>query len=352
MKILHIVDSAFFAAHRKTVGETILALADAGVEQEVMAREGGLPGWLWEAVPMTRLRPAKDGRVATLANRIRMWRELRSFEPDLVVKWGRDARELAPSGRFVQVSFLAERENLRQFDKADYIMANLEGTLAWAKENGFSGAKSFVLPPFAYEYGNMPPMARKDFFIPEKARIIYISGNFERGIGYETLFDAIPSLVDTYFLVAGEGADEEYIKDCAARANVKSRSRFIPEAWRTMGALALSDFALLPFDSSETAKDILEAQLARKVVITLKNSVAREFVADGKTGFTVPKGDSYLLRQKIKEVAAMDEAARAQIAEAAYGQAKGHTAARIVPGYAGMFEELVAKYRARRNLLH
>jgi glycosyltransferase involved in cell wall biosynthesis len=352
MKILHIVDAGFFAAHRKTVSDTILALGDAGVEQEAMAREGEGLGLVSSAVPLAHFRGAKDGRMPALSNRIRMWRELRSFAPDLVLKWGREARELAPSGRFAQVSFLAERENLRLFDRSDYIMANLEGVLAWAKENGFSGAKSFALPPFAYEYGNMPPASRRDFFIPEKARIVYISGNFERGIGYETLFEAIPSLVETYFLIAGAGRDEEYIKDRASRANVKSRSRFIPEIERTAGALALADFVLLPFDSSETAKDILEAQLGRKAVITLGSGAAREFVSDGRTGFTAPKGDAYLLRQKIKEVAATDAAALAKITDAAYEQAKGYTAERVIPGYVGMFEELVEKYRARRNLLH
>ncbi|MDR1476838.1 MAG: glycosyltransferase [Rickettsiales bacterium] len=352
MKILHVVDSGFFEQHRKTVVETLLALADAGVEQAAYAPEGETLGGLDARMPLAHFKVAKDGRASGLSNRIRAWRMARTFGPDIAIKWGPAAREAAPSGGFVQVSFVNERENLRRFDRADYVMTNLDSVLSWAKNNGFSGTKSFMLPSFVYEYKNMPPVLKRDFFIPEKAKIIYISGNFSRGIGYETLFDAIPSLVDVYFFIAGAGRDEEYIKDCASRANVKSRSRFIPEIERTQAALSLSDFALLPFDSSETAKDILEAQAAGKVVLTLRTDSAKEFVSEGKTGFTVPKGDSYLLRRRIKEIISMDADEKRKIAEAALESASQYRAAKVVPGYVSAFEELVAKYRSRKNLLH
>jgi glycosyltransferase involved in cell wall biosynthesis len=352
MKILHVVDSGFFEQHRKTVAETLLALADAGVEQAAYAPDGETIGGLDARIPFSYFKVAKDGRASTLSNRIRAWKLARAFGPDIAVKWGPAARDAAPSGGFVQVSFVNERENLRRFDRADYVMTNLDGVLAWAKNNGFSGTKSFMLPSFVYEYKNMPPVLKKDFFIPEKAKIIYVSGNFVRGIGYETLFDAIPSLVDVYFLIAGAGRDEEYIKDCASRVNVKSRSRFVPEIERTQSALALSDFALLPFDSSETAKDILEAQAAGKVVLALKTDAAKEFISEGRTGFTVPKGDAYLLRRKIKEIIAMDADAKKKIADAALESAAQYRADKVVPGYVSMFGELVAKYRSRKNLLY
>ena len=352
MKILHIVDADFFERHRKTVSETVLALSDAGLEQEIFTNEGESLGWLSSIVPFSYFKMDKGGRTATLSNRLRVWKLVRRFSPDIVIKWGRGAREIAPQGRFVQVSFLGERENLKRFDKTDYIMTNLDSMLLLAKENGFSGAKSFSLPGFVYRYKDMPPVTRKDFFIPEKARIIYISGNFERGIGWEMLFDAMPSMFDTYFLIAGSGQHEEYVKDYASRVNIKARSRFVPEIERTLLALEISDMALLPFDSPGIAKDILEAQMAKKPVVTIATAVSREFIDDGENGFMVPKGDAYLLRQKIKDVLTMDASEKTKIVDRAYEQVKVRTAEDAASGYVRMFEELVNKYRARRNLLH
>jgi glycosyltransferase involved in cell wall biosynthesis len=352
MKILHIIDSRYFDENRKTISELLLALYESGVTQEIAAADGESLGWLDTLVPFSRFKRTKDGRSATFANKVRMWRAAAGFSPDVAIKWGREARELGVSGSFVQVSHLSAREAISSFDRSDYIMTNLEGPLKYAKENGFSGAKSFMLPPFVKNYRNVPELSKRGLFIPEKAKVIYAAATFARGIGYEAMFDAVGSVQDVYFVIAGAGRDEEYVKDYASRVNVKARSRFVPDVEKTQSALSLSDIALLPFDEPDAAKHILEAMMARKLVVTIRGAVAREFVADGKTGIVVPPRDAYLLRRSVKEALGMDDAERAEITEAAYEFASQYAAAKVVPGYISALEELARKYNSRKNLLN
>ena len=353
MKILHFIDSSYFQVHKKTISELIFMLSKSdNVVQEIVTSFGADLGWLSSVVPVKFWKVSKKGKIKTLKNRFNMWLEASRFSPDIVIKWGRDARLLAPSGDYVQVSFLNEKENLKNFDKSDYIMTNLDYVLDFAKANGFSGAKSFSVPSFVCEYDVGKTLDKRDFFIPEKAGIIYIAGNFLKGIGFEPTFEVVSSIQDTYFFIAGSGNEEEYIKECASRVNMKARSRFIPEIEKSLSALNLSDFAILTFDDVELQKNILEAWFAKKIVLTVENETSFEFIKDGVNGFVVPKGDTYLFRQKIKEILNLSPEKKQEIIDNAYNIAMEFVASNVILNYVKVFDELIAKYKSRKNLLN
>ena len=352
MKILHFIDAGYFYLHRKTIVELILALYDKGIEQEVITAFGVKLDLISSKVPVKYWKVNKKGDSFTLRNRVKMWLEASKFSPDILIKWGRDARKLAPSGDFVQISFLNEKVSLKGFDKSDYIMTNLEHILEYAKQNGFSGAKSFYVPSFIYEYKEVKPLDKRDFYMPEKSKIIYIAGNFLKNIGYENMFEVVSSIQNTYFFISGFGNDEEYIKDYASRVNMKARSRFIGDVEKSMSALNLSDFAILTFDDVELQKNILEAWATKKLVLTIKTDVSSEFIKDGVNGFVVPKNDTYFLRKKLKEIMEMSDAEREKITNKAFDMVADFSADIVVDNYIKIFENLISKYRARKNLLN
>ncbi|MBD5405444.1 glycosyltransferase [bacterium] len=351
MKILHFIDSSYFSLHRKTISEIILSLNKNGVEQEVITSFGASLGLIESVVPVKYWKVSKKGKSDTFMNKFKMWLEASRFSPDILIKWGMEARRLAPSGDFVQISFLNEKESLKSFDKSDYIMTNLESVLEYAKQNGFSGAKSFYVPSFVCEYSGKP-LDKRDFYMPEKSRIIYIAGNFLKNIGWEAMFEVVSSIQNTYFFIAGSGNEEEYIKDYASRVNMKARSRFIPDIDKSLSALQLSDFAILTFDDVELQKNILEAWLSKKLVLTVKTDISSEFIKDGVNGFVVPKNDTYFLRKKLKEIMEMPEEERAKIINNAFETAKNFVEAEVALNYIKVFEELILKYKSRKNLFN
>ena len=196
-----------------------------------------------------------------------------------------------------------------------------------------------------YLYDNNVPVDKKSYFIPEKAKIVYIAGTFLKDIGFERAFDSVGVVSDTYFFIVGSGPDEEYVKDYASRVNIKARSRFIPEIEKSFVSSSVAEFAFLPFDD-------LETMMQKKLVVTVKNSQSEEFIVDGKTGFFVPKNDNYLIKKKLKEVVALSEEEKQKIVDAGFDVAKNYMHKKIIGGYLQIFEELIKKYNSRKNLLN
>lgn len=352
MKILHIIDSAYFETHKKTISEFILALSHENVEQKIYTVEGAELGWVKTLCEIKNWKISKSGKIKTLSNKIKTWLLLSSFHPDIIIKYGKSARDIAWETGGVQVSFLNEKENLSSFENTDYIMTNIEDVLLFAKSHGYSGSRSFLLPPFMYVYDNNVPVDKRTYFIPEKAKIVYIAGTFLKNIGFERAFDSIGIVSDTYFFIVGSGPDEEYVKDYASRVNIKARSRFIPEIEKSFISASVAEFSFLPFDDSELSKYILESMMQKKLVITVKNSQSEEFVVDGQTGFFVEKNDNYLIKKKLKEIMSLSNEERQKIADAGFEVAKNYLHQKVISGYLQMFEELIKKYNSRKNLLN
>ena len=69
MKILHFIDSSYFAFHKKTISELILSLNKNDVKQEVITSFGADLGWLSSVVPIKYWKVGKNGKVNTFRNK-------------------------------------------------------------------------------------------------------------------------------------------------------------------------------------------------------------------------------------------------------------------------------------------
>ncbi len=352
MKILHIIDGAYFETHKKTISELLLSLSLTGIEQKIYTEEKVNLGWASTVCDVQNWKTSKSGKIKTISNKIKTWHILSKFQPNIIIKYGIKARKIANGLGGVQISFINEKESLKSFENTDYIMTNVDDILSYVKENGYSGTRSFLLPSFVYEYPNIQDLSKKDYFIPEKSDVVFLAGTFKKGIGFEWVFEALSVVQNTYFFIAGNGPDEEYVQDCASRVNLKARSRFILEIEKTFKAIDAAKFVFIPFDDAELPKYILEAMLKKKLIITIKNSQSEDLIKDGYNGFFIPRNDMYLIKRKIKEILALPEEEKEKIINNAFEYAKNYTAPKIIPGYIKMFEELLRKYNSRKNLLN
>ena len=114
----------------------------------------------------------------------------------------------------------------------------------------------------------------------------------------------------------------------------------------------MSDFAILTFDDVELQKNILEAWLSKKLVLTLKNEISAEFIRDGENGFVVPKNDTYLLRKKLKDIMNMSDSEKQRIIDKAFESAQDLVSSKVIKNYIKVFEELISKYNSRKNLFN
>ncbi len=352
MKILHIIDDKYFECHKKTVSEFIMALSDAGVRQKIYTSENANLGMVSEVSEVLQWKVSKRGKTKFFASRLKLWFLLSSFSPDIVIKWGKQARKMVKTTSCVQVSFLSEKVNLANVDNSDYIITNSEDVFFYVKKNGYSGARSFLLTPFVYQYKCQNAILKDDYFIPERARVGFVGATFLKNIGFEQAFEALGVVEDTYFFVCGNGPDEEYVYEQALRVNLKARSRFVSDIDKTSALLKFADFAFLPFEDAQLAKYILEAMIQKKLVITVLNSNSSELIRDGITGFFIPHSDMYLIKKKLKDVLQISEEDKQIILDRAFETAQSYLADKVVLGYIQIFDELIKRYRGRKNLLN
>jgi glycosyltransferase involved in cell wall biosynthesis len=345
MRILHIFDKECFGLYSRTISELAASLAEyrkIRIDQAAYAMEGALDGGLSNTIPFEYWRPSA-WRERMLASRA-----CARFAPDAVIKWGGGARRLDPGGDFIQLSFIGAPGEMRGVAKSDYVIANSESILAHAKAHGFSGAKSFLLPPFAREYAGAPEVTKRNLFIPEKSRVAYIAGTFLKGIGFEQALEAAASVPNIYFAINGGGRDEEYITNYMARVNVRSRARITTEPEKARELLKISDIAFLPLAESPVVKNMIEAARAGRPIITTANPYSADF-ADGTNCISVPYGDANPLRQALKRALEADDmGAMLKNAANTAGQFDEQGA---VSGFLSTLSLLIEKYRARRNLM-
>lgn len=348
MRILHIIDADGLGRAGKATTEFILGLAEAGANQGVVA-ERGLELGLLDGLELERFDIGKNGRADGFANRVRAFMLGFEFRPDIAIKWGAAARTVPLGERLLQISHVLEPKDLRGLARGDYVMTTSARMFSAAQEGGFSGAKSFLFPSAVYEHRGVAPITRRDLFIPERADAVFIGGNLASGRGFEPLFEALAGIPETYFIVSGTGPDEEKIKDFAQRVNIKSRCRFFPEIEKSRALMKLAKFAILPASGEEQALRITECRAGGCAVLAQDSPFAREHVRDGSDGFIMPAADVYLIRNRVRELLAME--ADTLDAMAGHARNKAVLAPRVMPGYLAELEALHDRWRGRRKLL-
>jgi len=346
MRILHIFDKACFGVYEKTISELVMALGDyrhEKVEQGAYAPFDADFGELPELIPFERYKPS------FWSGKVQASRAAARFAPDAVIKWGAGAQKFSPEGNFITLSFVGAPNEVKPVPKSDYVIANSESILAHVKTRGFSGAKSFLLQSFAYDYKDVEPITKQSLFIPEHAQVIYMAGTLLEGIGFEWALESMASVPNVYFIISGRGRDEGYITNFASNVNIRSRTRIVREVPKSGRLLEISDLALLPFSESAVVKSMIEASLARKPIITTRNQYSADYITDGVNGIAVKEKDTYLLKKACREVLAGEF--DADTAQRALDTARGYQEAAAIAGLLSNIQLLSDKYRTRRNLL-
>ena len=198
----------------------------AAVEQKILVPLGAGLDALSAIAPLDGFRIADKGRVDTIANRIRIFMLVQSFCPHVVMKWGSMAGALPVGDSRLQISFFEKGMDVRRIKRSDFVMALSPASLEVAKAGGFSGVKSFIFPPFVYDL-KTPVPARSKLFIPERGTAVFIGSRFGRDVRLDPLFEVLSQIPEIYFLICGQGPDEEFVASRARSWGIKPRARFV-----------------------------------------------------------------------------------------------------------------------------
>lgn len=147
----------------------------------------------------------------------------------------------------------------------------------------------------------------------------------------------------------GDGPRLEAARARAARLGLADRVRFLGDRRDVAERLAEAQVFVLATNWEGLPRSILEAMRAGLPVVASDVGGVREAVADGETGFLVPRGDAEALRDRLARLLA-DPALRRRMGEAGRRRYEAEfTFERMFEQTLAVYEAVLAEARARRS---
>ncbi len=342
MRILHIINNNTFNIYCRTISDLVCALKSQGVDQRIFCNKENSK-ILFSGIQTSVIQFNKNIFGFTSKSSV-----VEKYKPDLIITWGLPAREFIGDAKSLHISFVESISDMQSFDNCDYIFTNSESILHFLKSNGWSGNKSFYLPPFVSEKTSAG-IAKKNLYIPERSKVIFSSAGFYNAINFTPLFYAVSSIPELYLILSGHGTDMKEISDIAMEIGVKPRIRFVELSENVPSLIRISEFSIFPFFDIEIQKSIITSFQNKSLVITEKNYLTSEIVSD-KENAIILHSNNYSNIADVIQTNLTDKLLHREIVENArkdYEEKYSETAA--IKQYLDVFKNLISSYGASNN---
>lgn len=201
-----------------------------------------------------------------------------------------------------------------------------------------------VVPP-GVELGPVPSrsVARCRLGLPADAPVIAYVGRLVAVKRPDRFVAAAASVArdhpDAVFLVAGDGPEAAATREAARAAGLGGRVRFLGW-WADVETLyAAADAVVVTSDNEGMPVSLIEAALAGRPAVTTDAGSAGEVVADGETGWVVPR-DAAAVAHAVRRLLADPARAAAMGAAAADRARRLYSAERLVADLSALYEAL------------
>ncbi|MFZ1889110.1 MAG: glycosyltransferase, partial [Candidatus Binataceae bacterium] len=285
-----------------------------------------------EAIPVS-LREASDFRAAWRFERLLAARRI-----DILHSHMFQASLLAsPLGWLARVPVIIETPHVREhwrkgFFKGSYVIDRFAARfvtafIAVSKANGEYLRNEKQLPAekiFVIQNGSplerfdpervAPPQLRAGLGIEPKAPVVLMLARLEPQKGHCVLLEAWRSVVQSYpvarLVLAGDGVLRAELEAQTAALGLGSSVSFVGRQSNIPDWLALAEFTVLPSFYEGLPLAAIESLAAGRPMVATAVDGTTEVVLDGKTGLTVPAGDSTALASAISRMLAAPELVR------------------------------------------
>ena len=157
--------------------------------------------------------------------------------------------------------------------------------------------------------------ALAEFGLPAGRRYMSIVANLRNPVKDHPMFLRAAARVraavpEAGFAIAGEGELMESLRDLAGQLGIDDDVFFLGRCDRVADLLFASDIGVLSSKAEGFANAILEYMAAGLPVVATDVGGAREAIAEGETGYTVPSGDDQKMAERIIELLSDPKRAR------------------------------------------
>lgn len=301
MKILHVMAGAPGGGAEAAMLNSVLALAEAGVQQHVVTRPS-----------RQRVEALRDHRVGVdLAAFDKVWRaptqlKIRHaeamFQPDVIQFWmGRAAMFGAARWRERSLAWHGSIPKAGRFKHCGWHAAVTPEIADHLLRSGIDRARVALLRPYA-TVEDFAPINRAALGAPEDAPVVLALGRFTKKSGLDTLLDASAQLPGVHVWIAGEGPLEDDLKERAERLGVAARVRFVDEVQNRLALFAACDVVALPAYGESFNAAALQAWALSKPLIVADSAGHAGTVTHERDAIVAPREDAKALAAGVRRV--------------------------------------------------
>jgi L-malate glycosyltransferase len=224
------------------------------------------------------------------------------FRPLVLTAWGSDinfAGSSLPKGLLIRLVL----------KKAKLITCDAQHMKEKVKNFGIREDKIRIVN-FGVEINKFRPLEksneiRKSFGIGDSPVVISLR-NFEQVYNIETLLKAVPCILrncpETFFLIAGTGSQEAYLKNLTASLGISKNVIFTGRVNHDLlpELLSAADvYVSTSLSDAGIAASTAEAMACEMPVVVTDSGENEKWIKDGENGFIVPVKNSEILAEKI-----------------------------------------------------
>lgn len=282
----------------------VLALHHAGVHQHVLIRSNAERAGKLVEGGLNPVEMAFGGKF-DFQTKPTFKREIRKFQPHLVLTWMNRATSFCPpkgkSGlpEFVHVGRLGGYYDLKYYRQCDHLVCNTQDLVDYVVREGWPADRAHHLPNFVDER-TAPAVSRREMFTPDSTPLLFTLGRLHENKGFDTLLRALSRVSDVYLWIAGDGPERANLEQLAYELGVKPRVRFL--GWRDDAPAlhAAADLFVCPSRHEPLGNVVLEAWAQARPVLAAASQGPSALIEDGVNGRLVPVDDAVAMAEAIR----------------------------------------------------
>jgi len=315
-----------------------IALNRTGLEQKVVIRKNPARAALLRHGEVEPIELPFGGRMDFSTTRA-LKREIKEFQPDVVLTWMNRATSMCPKGDFVHAARLGGYYDLKYYAACDHLIGNTQDIVEYLVEHDWPAEKAHYLPNFVFDE-DAEPLTRREFYTPNDVPLIVALGRLHENKAFDVLLSALTRLPNAYLWLAGDGPLKEELQKQAEVLGIKPRVRFL--GWRddTAALLKTADLFVCPSRHEPLGNVVIEAWAQGLPVVAADSMGPGTLIENMESGVLVPIDDEILMARAIRGVLDDEDLAR-RIAENGYQTYQDNfTEAGVVEQYLEFFKKV------------
>jgi len=340
MRIMQTMAGAEFGGAEAFFNRLAIALQKTDVEQRVVIRENRARSRNLREHGVDPLELPFGGALDFRTGHA-LKREIKNFNPDVVLTWMNRATKKTPAGngKFVKVARLGGYYDLKYYKDCDHLVGNTHDIVDYLVKEGWPAERAHYLPNFV-SADRENAASRMDLSTPENAPLILSLGRLHENKAFDTLLRALAQAPGVYLWLAGEGPLRGELESLAEELGVRPRVRFL--GWRedTAALFAASDVYLCPSRHEPLGNVVLEGWAHGRPVIAADSLGPGILINHGENGVLCPVDDDKAMADAIKWVFSDQEFAQKLATNGWETFQRDFTESVVVQKYLDFFEKV------------